>query len=150
MQLRPAPADQDRHSLWLTLAAHPHRYALPLYAVVEVTRMVAITPLPESEPWLAGVINRRGQVTPIVELRVRLGLEHRPFTLDTPLVICTHDAHTIALLVDEVHEVIALPSVPARQAGTARLVAGTVQHGEQLLLLLDPAILHQDVRRTQS
>ena len=52
-------------------------YGLATEVVVQVLRMVAIRPVPESPPWIAGVVNVRGRTTPMVDLRIRLGLPAR-------------------------------------------------------------------------
>src|SRR5205809_5151739 len=62
-------------------------YALPVGNVGEILRMVAIAPVPEAPSWLPGVINLRGKVIPVIDLRVRLGLASKPVGINTPIVV---------------------------------------------------------------
>src|SRR5437660_1615747 len=66
---------------------HAREYALPVGQVVEVLHMVAMTPLPEAPAWLPGLIDLRGQVIPILDLRTRLGLRPQAPDLDTAIVV---------------------------------------------------------------
>ena len=65
-------------------------YGLPAEHVVEVIRMVAITPLPATEPWVPGVIDVRGQTVPMLDLHARFGGSPEPYGLATPIVIAGH------------------------------------------------------------
>src|SRR5690349_13823440 len=81
-------------------------YALPAEHVVEVVRMVAVTPLPEAPPWLAGVINLRGRVVPLIDLRTRLGLPPAEHGLTTAILILEAGGATIGLIADVVTEML--------------------------------------------
>ncbi|MFZ1404781.1 MAG: chemotaxis protein CheW, partial [Anaerolineae bacterium] len=64
-------------------------YALRVEQVIEVLRMVAIAPLPDTPPWLAGMLNFRGQVIPVMDLRTRLGAPRPQPDLNTPIMVVT-------------------------------------------------------------
>jgi purine-binding chemotaxis protein CheW len=85
-------------------------HALPVEHVVEVLRMVAITPLAEAPPWLLGVIDLRGRVIPVVDMRRRLGMPQREPDLSTPILVVRSRSVTAGLVADEVVEVLALPA----------------------------------------
>ena len=84
-------------------------FALPMAQVAEVLRMVALTPMPDAPAWFAGVINLRGQVIAIMDLRTRLGLAPRPPRLDTRIVVVESDGATLGLVVDAVSDVRVIP-----------------------------------------
>lgn len=117
-------------------------YALPIQNVVQVVRMVAITPLPEAPPAIRGMINVRGRIVPVVDLRRRFGLRSRPYDLNSRLVIACHNGSMMALLVDQVSEVVGIPpDCIESQASLGRRVEGVAavgKLGDRLLLILDP------------
>ena len=77
-------------------------YAIPLQGVREVLRMVAITPLPLAHEWLVGIINLRGEIIPILDLRKRLALTAHPYSLNTPIIVAQHKDSTFGLIADGV------------------------------------------------
>jgi purine-binding chemotaxis protein CheW len=116
-------------------------YGLAAEAVVQVLRMVAIRPVPESPPWIAGVVNVRGRTTPMVDLRIRLGLPARaPVPADHIVVVRSGDA-TLGLVVDAVLEVLEVGDgevePPADAAGASGVIAAVARAGDRLILVLD-------------
>jgi purine-binding chemotaxis protein CheW len=120
--------------------------ALPVHHVVEVARMVAITPLPETPPWLDGVFNFRGRVVPLVDLRARLGIPRREPDLSTPIVITMAKAGLFGLVPDELIEVLPVADhqldASNGQPAASPAVAAMIRHGDRLLLVLDSDRLH--------
>jgi purine-binding chemotaxis protein CheW len=116
-------------------------HALPVEHVVEVLRMVAVTPLAEAPPWLLGVIDLRGRVIPVVDLRRRLGMPPREPDLSTPILVVRSHSVTAGLVADEVVEVLALPARSWSPADGVAVpgsaVSSAVRHGDRLLLVLD-------------
>ena len=116
-------------------------YGLATEVVVQVLRMVAIRPVPESPPWIAGVVNLRGRTTPMVDLRSRLGLPARaPGPADHIVVVRSGDA-ALSLIVDAVLEVLEVgdgevePAADA--AGPSGVIAAVARAGDRLILVLD-------------
>lgn len=77
------------------------QYGLPLARVERVLPMVEITPLPQAPPIVLGVINLRGTVLPVVDLRRRFGLIPGEYGLSSHLLIAHSHRRTLALPVDE-------------------------------------------------
>ena len=73
-------------------------YGLVAGAVEQVVRMVAIRPVPEAPPWIAGVVNLRGRTTPMTDLRTRLGLHAGTHGLSDHIVIVRSRKATRVLL----------------------------------------------------
>jgi purine-binding chemotaxis protein CheW len=125
----------------LILRMQGHEHALPVDDVVEVLRMVAATPLPDAPPWVSGVINLRGRVIPLVDLRSRLGAPGLEPDVSTPIVVVEADGATVGLVVDEVVEVLALPSeamtLPGPVTAASTAVSGVARAGDRLILVLD-------------
>lgn len=83
------------------------RFALPIERVVRTLRAVAITPLPEAPPVVAGVVDLAGVVAPVIDLRVRLGSPSRPLRLTDQLVLAHTGRRQVALIVDAAAGVVA-------------------------------------------
>ena len=86
------------------------RYALPVESIVRVIEIVTITPLPQIDGPIEGVINVRGEAVPIINLRTLFRLPRVPFHLRTPIILTRMPSHTVGLIVDEVVDVTELPA----------------------------------------
>lgn len=117
------------------------RYGLPIAKVQEIQQIVAFTGVPSVGSAVIGMINLRGQVIPAIDLRALFGLPHLEYHLDTPMVICRVDGHMVALVVDEVEDVIDLPegcmSPPPGMHALASKMIGVCRLEAQLVFLLD-------------
>ena len=116
-------------------------YALPVVNVGEILRMVAIAPVPEAPEWLPGVINLRGKVIPVIDLRTRLGLPHRDAGLNTPIIVAEHQGQMVGLVADSVTELLTVPldsvEPPDARVGTANAVESVARAGERLIMIFD-------------
>ena len=113
------------------------RHAVPADRVEEIARAVAVTALPGAPPVIAGVVDRRGTVVPVLDLRRRFDRAPRGAPLADQLVFVRAGTRHLALRVDEALELTTLPpgdlvgaqSVTSRAgtlAGVARLPGGLV------------------------
>jgi purine-binding chemotaxis protein CheW len=133
-----------RHTL-VVFGLDDRDFALPIEDIAEVVPIVLITPVPEVPPWVEGVINLRGRVIPIVDLRKRLAIEPRPHTLNTPILIAEQGTRKLGLIVDEIRDVVRLgdddlgsPSdVALEQTGDAEAISAVGRLGERLIVVLD-------------
>lgn len=117
-------------------------YALPVKNVDEVVSLVAITPLPEAPPHVLGVIIVQGAAVTVIDLRRLLGHALSPLQLSTPLLILKAEAGSpLAVLVDEIDNVVALPDDLETVSSGSDLVAGITRFSEASLLMLRPAAL---------
>jgi purine-binding chemotaxis protein CheW len=116
------------------------RFALPVAAVGRVLRAVEVTPLPQSPELVLGIINVRGKVVPVVDLRRRCGLRLKEIDLDDQFVLAATSRRTIALPVDatEVMECALERFVPAPTIlpGLSCL-RGVTKDPEGLILICD-------------
>jgi purine-binding chemotaxis protein CheW len=85
------------------------RHALSLASVEKVELAVEVTLFPEASPAVIGVINRRGQILPVLSMRRRLHLPERSVSVNDRLVIAQSSRRRLALLVDEVTGVLVVP-----------------------------------------
>src|SRR2546430_14108544 len=119
-----APATQSQY---LTFRLGEEEYGVPILAVHEIKGQSAITPLPNAPPCIPGVMNLRGTIVPVVDLRTKFGLpevEHSRFTV---IVLVVVGAKIVGMRVDAVTDVVSLApaeiqAVPAM--GGARAADG--------------------------
>lgn len=118
-------------------------YGAAIEVVREVSYLTPITRLPNTPHYVEGVIDLRGEVMPVIDLRKRLGLPTRPADGQTRVMIVSIDQVTAALVVDGVDQVITLEEeqivAPDRQVTAAGqdFVIGVARQGEQLVILMD-------------
>ena len=136
----PSVETSDRDTLVVVVRLDAREYALPLDRVLEIALMVDITPVPEAAEWLKGVIDYRGSVVPVVDLRRRLGLKTRDVDASTPLVIVSSAPRVLALIVDEVEGLVEMSSrdiTRAEDRDPHAAVGAIARHDERVLLVLD-------------
>lgn len=85
-------------------------YALPIQPVAQIIEMVTITPIPQMGSSIEGVINVRGDVVPVLDLGSRLGLSKVLLGAHTPIILVYVGERMMGLIVDEVKDVIVLPT----------------------------------------
>jgi purine-binding chemotaxis protein CheW len=118
-------------------------YGVPSASVREVVRYRAYTPVPGSPPSLPGILSQRGVILPVVELRPLLGLAIATVTRADRLVIVAHQDIDMALHVESVLDLAALPAethqpLPAAlDPARARFLRGIVHHEQNPVMLLD-------------
>ncbi len=118
-------------------------YGVPITQVQEINRLSAPTKIPKAPAFVEGVINLRGKVLPVIDLKKRFGLEETTYTDEARIVVVEIASQTVGVIVDAVTEVLRLPlsSVEPPPAMIARITAdylrGVGKLDERLLILLD-------------
>jgi len=118
-------------------------FGIDILKVQEINRMVEITQVPQAPSYCEGVINLRGKVIPVIDLRTKFGLVCRDRDKDTRIVVCDVDGYQIGMIVDEVHEVLRIPGssiVPCPEVATAvgqDYINGVAKLEDRLLIFLD-------------
>lgn len=97
-------------------------YGVSILQVQEIKRMTDITRVPHTPEYIKGVINLRGSVLPVLDLKKRLCLPNAEYTEDTRIIIVNLDDLAVGLIVDGVSEVTA---IAAEQIDSSQSVAGT-------------------------
>lgn len=127
-------------ALLCTFTLDGERFGVPAELVSEVILHHASTPVPLADPHISGLINLRGNVVCVIDLRKRLG--RSPADASVGIVV-QHSAGTAALLVDDIDDVehiedYALDPVPANvDAATRDLLVGVHRTDHQILAVLD-------------
>lgn len=135
-------ASSNGHVQLVTFKLDDQEYGLSIKNVVEVVRMVAITRIPRAPDVVEGVINLRGRVVPVINLRKRFGAPPKHRDLDTRLLVARIDERVIALIVDVVSEVLKLDSdsldaSDAVATGVTEYLAAIGKLRDRLLLIVD-------------
>lgn len=118
-------------------------YAVAITKIREIILLKPITRVPQAPYDVEGLINLRGDVLPIINLRKRFGLAPRPFDDETRTIVFTVHDKTIGCIVDEVTEVMRIASdqiqpVPVSVSVTARqYIDGLAKLGDRLVIILD-------------
>ncbi|MDH7577919.1 MAG: chemotaxis protein CheW [Bacillota bacterium] len=118
-------------------------YGVPITQVQEINRLTTPTKIPKAPAFVEGVINLRGKVLPVIDLKKRFGLEGTVYTDEARIVVVEIAGHTVGVIVDVVSEVLRLPlssiePPPAVIAGiTADYLRGVGKLDDRLLILLD-------------
>jgi purine-binding chemotaxis protein CheW len=114
---------------------------IPGALVREVARAVAITPLPKAPPVIEGVINVRGVLVPVLDVRRRFGLSPSPLAPEQYLLVAEAGERLVALRVDQVLDVFPVDEgtieSPARIAPGTEYVAGIARLPDGLLVIHD-------------
>jgi purine-binding chemotaxis protein CheW len=118
-------------------------YGVEISRVQEIDRMQAITVVPQAPPFVEGVINLRGRITPVVDLRTRFGLPKAEPTPLTRIVVVKAGEEWVGLVVDAVSEVLRIPvdaiEPPSAMVTTAEstYLRGIAKLESRLIILLD-------------
>ncbi|MFP4384815.1 MAG: chemotaxis protein CheW [Spirochaetia bacterium] len=132
---------------YLTFILDHEEYAVEVVKVKEVLEMVQVTRVPKTREYMKGVINLRGSVVPVVDLRMKLAMGETEKSVDTCIIVLELDIDgetvTIGALADAVQEVIDLGSdnvEPSPKLGTAvdtEFIAGMGKRDENFIIILD-------------
>ena len=120
-------------------------YGLDIAKVFEIIRHQPITAVPRSPQFVKGVINLRGRIIPVVDLRERFGMPQADPTKETRIVVAESATTRVGLIVDSVSEVLLVPAdaveaTPEVAAGAdAEYLRGIANLGDRLVLLLELA-----------
>jgi purine-binding chemotaxis protein CheW len=132
---------------WVCFELAGQLYGLPIGSVQEVVAEAPIEPVPGTAALVLGVINLRGNVVTVIDLRRRFGLAPQA-SAQSRIVVVDHGAEAIGLFVDRVADVRKIadgaikPAPRTGQEAEAAEIRGIVSRGGELLTLLDvPALL---------
>lgn len=95
---------------YLTFTLNSQLYGVPIGTVREINRLSDITPVPRTPAFVAGVMNLRGKVIPVLNLRLKLGFEQVPHTKETCIIVIETPVGQVGMTVDSVSGVIELVS----------------------------------------
>ncbi len=118
-------------------------FGVDILKVQEIIRTVEITRVPKSPEFVEGVINLRGKIVPVIDLRRRFGIAKKPHDGETRIVVVELPDKVVGFLVDKVKEVIRVeksviePPPELTTNISANYITGVAKLQDRLLILLD-------------
>ena len=141
--------ESDRHNAvggdanqYLTFSLGSEEYGVDILKVQEIKGYTATTRIPNAPQDVVGVLNLRGTIVPIIDLRRKFGLPSVEYNQFTAIVVMVVQRRVMGIIVDSVSEVMSIPGgsvQPAPDFGGIRstLLQGMAKIGENLITLLD-------------
>ncbi len=136
-------------------------YGVPITSLHEIVRVPEITAVPDAPEYLEGVINLRGKIVSVMDLRKRFGIKQAELKKGNRILVVEHSGRLAGLIVDSASEVVKIPSEDveappaAFQEGGLNCVTGLGKVRGRLIVLLDmsrllaPASLLQTMAKTE-
>jgi purine-binding chemotaxis protein CheW len=124
------------------------QYAIRIYDIHEIIKMQEITQIPNVKIYVKGVINLRGKIVPVLSLRRLFGMDEKPYSKTTRIVVVNHREDTVGIIVDRVSKVTTFSDIqppPDRVGGIdGNFFVGIGLTGSGLvgILRLDEVLLH--------
>jgi len=118
-------------------------YGVSILQVQEIKRMIEIARVPNSPSYIKGVVNLRGNILPVIDLKKRLGLSLGEDTDDTRVIIVKIEETVVGIIVDAVSEVTSIDSKSIEPPQTivngvnAQYLTGVGKHDDRLIILLN-------------
>lgn len=128
---------------FVTFTLNNEEYAVDILSVQEINRITEITQVPNSAEYIEGVVNLRGKVIPIINLRNKFGFEEKPKDDNSRIIIMEIQNITNGLIVDSVSEVLRIPSSiieptpPMSSVENTQFIRGIAKLENRLIILLD-------------
>ncbi len=127
----------------VTFKLGTEEFGVDILKVQEINKMMNITKIPNAPTFIEGVINLRGKIIPIVDLRKRLGFRDQPYDKSTRIIVVELDGLVLGFIVDSVSEVLRIPEntiepPPSMVAGIeSEYIEGVGKLDDRLLILLE-------------
>ena len=144
--------ESSKENKFLTFRIADEIYGIDISDITEIIEMQKITDVPDMPNFVKGVINLRGKVIPIMDLRLRFNMEEREYDDRTCVIIVNINVSTIGFIVDTVLEVVDIseenidpPPQFKTASGYERYVSGIGKLGNDVKILLDAdKIVHRE------
>jgi purine-binding chemotaxis protein CheW len=137
--------------IFLTFTIADVVYAIDILNVIEIIGLQRITPVPDVAQYVRGVINLRGQVIPVLDVRARFGIRQVEYHDRTCIIVVDFRGSKVGLVADGVNDVSSVPEAdiepPAHISRDAksRFVSGLFRSGDTVKLLVDVTTLVGDI-----
>jgi len=135
---------EDERKQYIVITFGNEQYGIDIRYVDNIVRMEKITRVPKAQEYFKGVINLRGEVVPVMSLRLKMGLEEDVFTNSSRIIILKIEQQgALGIIVDEVKEVVALGTDEIDKVAhnpknvMSTFINGIGKNGEDLISLFD-------------
>ncbi|MBI4667517.1 MAG: chemotaxis protein CheW [Nitrospinae bacterium] len=119
--VKPGQQGRGKEGKYLTFVLGEEEYGLDITKVKEIIGVMEITHIPRTPPFIKGVINLRGKVIPVIDLRLKFGMEEAEYTRETVFIVVEESGILMGIVVDTVREVLDIHEAdiePPPQFGT--------------------------------
>ncbi len=136
-------AEDTQKDKYLTFVVGKEEYGIEIRFVQEINGIQNITDLPDVPHFVKGVINLRGKVIPVIDVRLRFGIKEREYDERTCIIVVNLSQMTVGLIVDSVSEVLDIgekdiePPPRASMGAGSRYVQGLGKMNDDVKILLD-------------
>lgn len=119
------------------------QFAVDILRVQEINRMMELTQVPQSPEGVCGVINLRGRIVPVLDLRTRLGIDASEQSESSRIIVVEVQGSTVGFIVDAVHQVLQIdpriiePTPQITSGHNTGYIQGVAKLDETLMILLD-------------
>jgi purine-binding chemotaxis protein CheW len=143
---------------YVTFCLENEEYGLPILVVREIIGMVAVTPVPQTPPYVRGVINLRGTVIPVIDLRMRFGMKQADSSRENCIIVVRAHGNDTGIVVDRMSEVVNIdsndiqnpPAMSGDQSTDFILGIGRSADRVKLLLDIDHVVSYNDLAAAHS
>ncbi|TEB04925.1 Chemotaxis protein CheW [Pelotomaculum schinkii] len=136
--------DEDtQEDKFLTFFLNREEFGIEIRYVMEIIGIQNITEVPDVPRYIKGVINLRGKVIPVMDVRLRFEMEERAYDDRTCIVVICIDEQSVGLIVDRVSEVLDIPKgdieppPKGKRGENSRFIQGMGKAGEHVIILLN-------------
>lgn len=136
---------------YMTFQCGEEYYGIAIPYVNEIIGIQPIAELPDTPDFVKGLINLRGKIIPILDMRIRFNKEEVPYNDRTCVIVITVGEDVVGLIVDTIAEVVSIadedilaPPSASRGNAQAKFIKGLGKVGDQVKLILDPTRLIYD------
>lgn len=137
---------------YLTFALGYEEYGLEIQVVREIIGLMEITPVPQVPAYVKGVINLRGKIIPVIDIRNKFDMAHVDYTAETCIIVLDVRGVLMGIIVDKVCDVLEIsqkdiePAPTFNSAVNTSFIMGIGKVGERVRMLLDiQKILMDDI-----
>lgn len=133
---------EAQKDLFLTFHLGKEDYGIEIFHVIEIVGIPNITDVPEMPGYVKGVVNLRGSIIPVMDVRRRFGMPERDYDERTCLIVVKVNETTTGLVVDRVNEVAEIPAEqiapPPKSGGVSQhYISGMGKVGDSVKILLN-------------
>lgn len=135
--------EDTQHGRFLTFSVGKEDFGIEIGYVTEIIGMQPITGIPETEDYIKGIVNLRGKIIPVVDMRLKFKKEPSEYTDRTCIVVIETSEMSVGLIVDKVSEVLTIddkeiaPPPDYKTGIKNRYIQGIGKVGGEVKLLLD-------------
>jgi purine-binding chemotaxis protein CheW len=133
----------DQRSQYLTFTLGGEEYGVEILRVQEIKGYSTVTSIPNAPAYVKGVMNLRGTVVPVFDMRLKFGMDVRAYDRFTVIVVVNVGARVVGLIVDSVSDVLDIAGTdvqPTPDLGATvdtSLIQGIARNNDRLITLLD-------------